>query len=259
MTYMYLAFHPTDRLKVESLTILAVTVYLNISNSFVNPILVCLRLPEIREQIMRGVRRFTSMTNSSSDVYRYPVKAARDNRAFMHDDNGVNKNASGGDASISDRNGREKESKNGKEIAKDTQRNPASRQMSSTSLPCGDADIHRHLYHTNQVVVMEQGRAGSPFPVPRGCKAGGTGATKTCRFTEETESDDKPSQFPRVNELRRECKLCTETIRGDIGGVYIGQDRWKSSKNENGEFRDMFDKVIEENLESEIVEENIKI
>ena len=71
LTYMFLAFNPGERIKVESLTLLAVTIYLNVSNSLINPIVYCYRLPELRTQIMAVFgRRMTSSTWSSDE----PIK-----------------------------------------------------------------------------------------------------------------------------------------------------------------------------------------
>ena len=68
---MFLAFNPRERIKVESLTLLAVTVYLNVSNSLINPIVYCYRLPELRAQIMAIFgRRMTPFKGSSEE----PIK-----------------------------------------------------------------------------------------------------------------------------------------------------------------------------------------
>ncbi|RUS85611.1 hypothetical protein EGW08_006623 [Elysia chlorotica] len=74
LTYMFLAFNPRERIKVESLTLLAVTIYLNVSNSLINPIVYCHRLPELRNQFMTLFgRRRTSLSWSSDE----PIKPQR--------------------------------------------------------------------------------------------------------------------------------------------------------------------------------------
>nr|KAG5688268.1 hypothetical protein BaRGS_007908 [Batillaria attramentaria] len=51
LTYLYLADNPEERLKLHSVTMLAVTFYINVTNSFLNPIIYCWRVTEIRQQV----------------------------------------------------------------------------------------------------------------------------------------------------------------------------------------------------------------
>ncbi|GFN99340.1 adrenocorticotropic hormone receptor [Plakobranchus ocellatus] len=76
LTYMFLAFNPRERIKIESLTLLAVTVYLNVSNSFINPIVYCYRLPELRAQIMAIFCKRMSSPNTSSDEPMKPCRSS---------------------------------------------------------------------------------------------------------------------------------------------------------------------------------------
>ncbi|XP_070201115.1 adrenocorticotropic hormone receptor-like [Littorina saxatilis] len=53
LTYLYLAYNPQERLKLYSVTMLAVTFYINVTNSFLNPFIYCWRMPEIRHSIRK--------------------------------------------------------------------------------------------------------------------------------------------------------------------------------------------------------------
>ncbi|XP_070203501.1 alpha-1A adrenergic receptor-like [Littorina saxatilis] len=65
LTYLYLALYPQERLKLYSVTLLAVTFYINVTNSFLNPFIYCWRMPEIRHSI-RKLFRPNSRGNESS-------------------------------------------------------------------------------------------------------------------------------------------------------------------------------------------------
>ncbi|GFR83567.1 hypothetical protein ElyMa_004127300 [Elysia marginata] len=76
LTYMFLAFNPRERIKVESLTLLAVTIYLNVSNSLINPIVYCYRLPELRTQIVAAFGRRMTSSGWSSDEPMKPQRSS---------------------------------------------------------------------------------------------------------------------------------------------------------------------------------------
>lgn len=80
MTYIYLAFNPEQRIRTESLTTLAITIYLNISHSFINPLIYLWRLPQVRAQLfglfMTGKDHSSSgnLHSSKSNAKELPLK-----------------------------------------------------------------------------------------------------------------------------------------------------------------------------------------